>query len=157
MWLAGVPSSERHSDAPKTLKTFRCSSSTVPIMSNVSMNTVPSPCSRFDEDKKQIFSYHYIKDHAGAFGRVVLVAAFSRMRSEGFPFNSGGLGVEPCSRPVVSTSATVLNRPRPTAPSAAGLAWKRDVSDSCEIARKRVETSDVEVWRMSSLRRRSVL
>ena len=38
-----------------------------------------------------------------------------------------------------------------------GLAWKRDVSDSCEIARKRVETSDVEVWRMSSLCRRSVL
>eukprot|EP00913_Durusdinium_trenchii_P017291 g16261.t1 len=30
-------------------------------------------CGWFDEDKKQIFSYHYIKDHAGAFGRVVLI------------------------------------------------------------------------------------
>ena len=28
-------------------------------------------------------------------------------RSEGFSFNSGGLGVEPCSRPVVSMFATV--------------------------------------------------
>ena len=41
--------------------------------------------------------------------------SFSRMRSEGFSFNSGGLGVEPCSRPVVSTSATVRNRPQPSA------------------------------------------
>ena len=31
------------------------------------------------------------------------------------------------------------------------------MSDSCEIARKRVEMSAVEVWRMISLRRRSVL
>ena len=37
------------------------------------------------------------------------------------------------------------------------LALKRDVSDSCEVARKRVETSEVEVWKMSSLRRRSFL
>ena len=36
----------------------------------------------------------------------------SRMRSEGFSFNSGGLGVEPCSRPVVSMFATVRNRPQ---------------------------------------------
>ena len=28
---------------------------------------------------------------------------FSRMRSEGFLFNSGGLGVEPCSRPMFTT------------------------------------------------------
>ena len=37
------------------------------------------------------------------------------MRSEGFSFNSGGLGVEPCSRPVVSMFATVRNRPQPFA------------------------------------------
>ena len=37
------------------------------------------------------------------------------MRSEGFSFNFGGLGVEPFSRPIVSTSATVLNRPQVTA------------------------------------------
>ena len=35
---------------------------------------------------------------------------FSRMRSEGFSFNSGGLGVGPCSRRVVSASATVCGR-----------------------------------------------
>ena len=35
---------------------------------------------------------------------------FSRMRSEGFLFNSGGLGVEPCSRPVVVATATVRGR-----------------------------------------------
>ena len=32
------------------------------------------------------------------------------MRSEGFSFNFGGLGIEPCSRPVVSMFATVRNR-----------------------------------------------
>ena len=35
--------------------------------------------------------------------------------SEGFSFNSGGLGVEPCSRPVVSKFATVRNRSQPSA------------------------------------------
>ena len=40
---------------------------------------------------------------------------FSRMRSEGFSFNSGGLGVESCSRSVVSMFATVRNRPQPSA------------------------------------------
>ena len=43
------------------------------------------------------------------------VCVFSRMRSEGFSFNSGGLGVEPCSRPVVSMFATVRNRSQPFA------------------------------------------
>ena len=38
---------------------------------------------------------------------------FSRMRSEGFSFNSGGLGVKPCSRPVVSAIAAVVNRSQP--------------------------------------------
>ena len=33
------------------------------------------------------------------------------MRSEGFSFNFGGLGVEPCSRGVVLAFATVRNRP----------------------------------------------
>ena len=37
------------------------------------------------------------------------------MRSEGFSFNSGGLGVESCSRSVVSMFATVRNRPQPFA------------------------------------------
>ena len=32
------------------------------------------------------------------------------MRNEGFSFNSGGLGVEPCSRPVISMFATVGSR-----------------------------------------------
>ena len=40
---------------------------------------------------------------------------FSRMRSEGFSFNSGGLGVESCSRPVVCMFATVRNRSQPSA------------------------------------------
>ena len=35
---------------------------------------------------------------------------FSRMRSEGFSFHSGGLGVEPCSRLVVSAFATARGR-----------------------------------------------
>ena len=37
------------------------------------------------------------------------------MRSEGFSFNSGGLGVESCSRPVVCMFATVRNRSQPSA------------------------------------------
>ena len=41
---------------------------------------------------------------------LVVYMSFSRMRSEGFLFNSGGLGVEPCSRPVVSMFTTVRNR-----------------------------------------------
>ena len=41
--------------------------------------------------------------------------SFSRMRSEGFSFNSGGLGVESCSRPVASMFATVRNRSQPFA------------------------------------------
>ena len=40
---------------------------------------------------------------------------YSRMRSEGFSFNSGGLGVESCSRSVVSMFATVRNRSQPSA------------------------------------------
>ena len=40
---------------------------------------------------------------------------FSRMRSERFSFGSGGLGVEPCSRPVVSMFAAARNRPQPFA------------------------------------------
>ena len=46
---------------------------------------------------------------------VVQKRIFSRMHSEGFSFNSGGLGVEPCSRPVVSMFATVRNRSQPSA------------------------------------------
>ena len=42
-------------------------------------------------------------------------ASCSRMRSEGFSFNSGGLGVESCSRSVVSMFATVRNRSQPSA------------------------------------------
>ena len=40
---------------------------------------------------------------------------FFPMRSEGFSFGSGGLGVEPCSLPVVSMFAAVRNRPQPFA------------------------------------------
>ena len=43
------------------------------------------------------------------------IITFSRMRSERFSFNSEGLGVEPCSRPVVSKFATVRNRSQPFA------------------------------------------
>ena len=39
-----------------------------------------------------------------------ILQLFSRMRSEGFSFNSGGLGVESCSRSVASMFATVRNR-----------------------------------------------
>ena len=45
----------------------------------------------------------------------LIIFLFSRMRSEGFSFNSGGLGVESCSRSVVSMFATVRNRPQPFA------------------------------------------
>ena len=52
------------------------------------------------------------------------------------------------NRPQPSASTTVRDRPQEDAirplPSGEGfeegLAWKRDVSDSCEISRKRVET-----------------
>ena len=37
---------------------------------------------------------------------------FSRMRSKGFPFHSGGVGVELCSPDIAFTSATVRNRPQ---------------------------------------------
>ena len=37
---------------------------------------------------------------------------FSRMRSIGFSFDLGGLGVKPCSPDVVQPSATVRNRPQ---------------------------------------------
>ena len=47
--------------------------------------------------------------------RIIPYQIFSRMRSEGFSFNSGGLGVESCSRSVVSMFATVRNRPQPFA------------------------------------------
>ena len=56
------------------------------------------------------------------------------MRSEGFSFNSGGLGVEPCLRPVVSTSATVRNRSQPFAVERCH--WGKLVSDgnvTCQI------------------------
>ena len=71
------------------------------------------------------------------------------MRSEGFSFNSGGLGVEPCSRLVVlafATLSTVRNRSQWDAMARTlgevfgeGFGWKHDVSDSCEIARKGVD------------------
>ena len=38
-----------------------------------------------------------------------------------------------------------------------GFGWKHDVSESCEIARTPVETQHAELWRMTSLRRCSVL
>ena len=47
--------------------------------------------------------------------RQITLRVFSRMRSEGFSFNSGGLAAEPCSRPVVSMFATVRDRSRPDA------------------------------------------
>ena len=70
------------------------------------------------------------------------------MRSEGFSFNSAGV----CSRLVVSVFAAVVNRPPPTATVrrwsamaltlceafGEGFGWKHN--DSCEIARKQVET-----------------
>ena len=45
----------------------------------------------------------------------VYICFFSRMRSEGFSFNSEGLEVESCSRPVVCMFATVRNRSQPFA------------------------------------------
>ena len=56
-----------------------------------------------------------IEDKRSGSSRCCQGHLFSRMRSEGFSFNSGGLGVEPCSRPVVSMFATVRNRPQPFA------------------------------------------
>ena len=81
----------------------------------------------------------------------------SRMRSEGFSaFNSRGLGVEHGRALFVTRCLSVCNRPQPFATDRAvrmrtvrplpfgeafgvSLAWKRDVSDSCEIARNHVE------------------
>ena len=61
------------------------------------------------------------------------------MRSEGSSLNSAGLGSS--SRLVVVAFATVRGRPALTLGEAfgEGFGWKHDVSDSCEIARKRVE------------------
>ena len=65
---------------------------------------------------------------------------FSRTHSEGFSFDSGGLGVATrlsvrnCPQPFAADRSRTL---RPGEGFGEGLAWKRDVSDSCEIARKR--------------------
>ena len=75
------------------------------------------------------------------------------MRSEGFSFNFGGLGRALFATRCLSDrnrgqpTATIRNRSQVSAMALAlgesfgeGFAWKHDVSNSCEIARKRVET-----------------
>ena len=69
---------------------------------------------------------------------------FSRMRSEGFSFNSGGLGVESCSRPVASMFATVRNRSQP-------FATVRNLSQPFATVRNRSQPS--ATVRSRSLRR----
>ena len=105
------------------------------------------------------FRFKRVRPHPRPFVAFVLLLYYSRMRGKGFSFNSGGLGVEPCSRPVVSAFATARNRSQPSASDRSralrplplgeafgeGLGWHRDVSDSCEIAWKRVEMYDLEV------------
>ena len=71
------------------------------------------------------------------------------MRSEGFSFNSGGLGVEPCSRPVVSKFATVRSRALRRCHWRKLLERVSDENVTCQIR--------VNWWRKISLRRRSVL
>ena len=44
---------------------------------------------------------------------VFVFSTFSRMRSIGFSFDLGGLGVKPCSPDVVQKSATVRIRSQP--------------------------------------------
>ena len=74
------------------------------------------------------------------------------MRSEGFPFLVGGLGVGAVfawlvSRRRLSSFASLVvcrrrrvSNSRPLGEAfGVGFGWKRDVSDSCEIARNRVE------------------
>ena len=60
---------------------------------------------------------------------------FSRMRSEGFSFYFGGLGVEACSLEAALPSATVRNRPQPFAtvcrPARRRL-YGRTYSDCCK-------------------------
>ena len=69
------------------------------------------------------------------------------MRSEGFSFNSGGLGVDSCSQLVVVAFATVRRRSQPlTLGEAFGEGDIGRSFFSYEIARKRVEAFHVEVW-----------
>ena len=65
------------------------------------------------------------------------------MRSEGFSFNSGGQGVEPCSRRVVSAFATVRNRSQ--VERYEGFGWKHDV---CEIGSFLRSHIGIGVWRV---------
>ena len=58
---------------------------------------------------------YFLGEIASAVPKVSAKIVFSRIRSEGFSFNSGGLGVESCSRSVVSMFATVRNRSQPSA------------------------------------------
>ena len=57
-------------------------------------------------------------------------------------------------RALFATRCLSVRQPLSTVPKIFGerFAWKRDRSDSCEIARNRVEMQDLEVWRMISLR-----
>ena len=64
-------------------------------------------------------------------------SCFSRMRSEGFSFNSGGLGAGSCLRLVVVAFANVPGRSLWGEAFGEGFGWKRDVSDLVEIARNR--------------------
>ena len=81
---------------------------------------------------------------------VLFFVFFSRARNEGFLFNSGGLGMDffairCCSdrsrpQPLVTVrrwSAMVLTFGEAFGE---GFEWKHDVSDSCDIARKQLET-----------------
>ena len=53
--------------------------------------------------------------HINAFEQKIVFQPFFPECVAGVPVSFGGLGVRPCSRKVVSVSATVRNRPQPFA------------------------------------------
>ena len=83
------------------------------------------------------------------------------MRSEGFSFNSAGLGVKFCSRLLVVATATIVNRPQPFAVALWRSHWAKlldgvlDGSMTCQI-RVKQQGNDVDVEHDFTAQRRFV-
>ena len=96
-----------------------CSSTSTKYYTYTSTSKTPAPATKSALQGHEILRlplrYCCYYSTVAALTATAIWNIFSRMRSEGFSFNSGGLGVESCSRSVVSMFATVRNRSQPSA------------------------------------------